>query len=157
MPSELPTSASIRLAAMNLLSMREHSAGELKQKLTQKYGVEALVDEVVDRLTEQNLQSDQRFTEAFVAMRQRQGKGSVLIKLELREKMVSSSLIDEYIDESSPVWGQLAQQVHRKRFGLVDKLEAKERAKQMRFLQSRGFTAKHIQLAFQSSLDEDFE
>jgi len=157
MSSDPITPASIRLAAMNYLSMREHSLGELTKKLTQKYGAEALVDEVLARLTEQNLQSDRRFTEAFVAMRQRQGKGSVLIKIELREKMVSSALIEEYIDESNPVWGQLAQQAYRKRFGAVGKLDAKERAKHMRFLQSRGFAARHIQYVFQSSEWDAFD
>lgn len=156
MSSEL-TIATIRFAAMNLLSMREHSAGELKKKLCQKYGSDELVGPVVARLTEQNLQSDQRFTEAFVGMRQRQGKGSVLIKMELREKLVATALIDEYVNESDPVWGGLAQQVHRKRFGSIATLDAKTRAKQMRFLQARGFAARHIQFVFQSSLNDDFE
>lgn len=157
MSSELPTTATIRFAAMNLLSMREHSAGELKKKLCQKYDSDELVGPVVERLTEQNLQSDQRFTEAFVSMRQRQGKGPVLIKMELREKLVAAALIDEYVNESDPVWGRLAQQVHRKRFGSITAPDAKARAKQMRFLQSRGFAAKHIQFAFQPSPNEDFE
>lgn len=157
MSVEPPTPASIRFAAMNLLSMREHSADELKKKLVQKYGAGVLVEEVVARLTEQDLQSDQRFTEAFVAMRQRQGKGSVLIKIELRVRLVATALIDEYVNESDPVWGRLAQQAHHKRFGSIGTLDAKARAKQIRFLQSRGFAAQHIQFVFRSSLHEDFE
>lgn len=157
MSPESPTISTLRLAAMNLLSRREHSAGELKKKLSQKYGVDKLVIEAVDRLTEQNLQNDERFTEAFVGMRQRQGKGSVLIKMELREKCIAPALIDRYVNEYDPIWTQLAQQVYRKRFGSIDKLDAKERAKQMRFLHARGFTAQHIQSVFQPSRVEDFE
>lgn len=157
MSSELPTTSTLRLAAMSLLSRREHSAGELKKKLSQKYGVENLVIEAVDRLTEQNLQNDERFTEAFVGMRQRQGKGSVLIKMELREKCVAPALIDHYVNEYDPIWVQLAQQAYRKRFGSIENLGAQEKAKRMRFLHSRGFAAQHIQHVFQALQSEDFE
>lgn len=157
MSFDQPTVSTIRLAAMNLLSMREHSSGELKKKLAQKYGVEELVWAVVDRLTEQNLQSDQRFVEAFITMRQRQGKGPVLIKMELCEKMIAPHLIAEYIDESDPVWITLAQQVHRKRFGEINTLDLKGKAKQMRFLYGRGFAATHVHHLFQSFMDEELE
>lgn len=163
-PQPPVTLAAIRFAAMNYLAMREYSQGELKKKLDAKYTESGLVRQVIAQLVEQGLQSDLRFTEAFIRMRQRQGKGPVLIKLELRAKMIANHLIEACLDESDSVWSQLAQQVRRKRFGNNPKHDAnkgdsavKERIKQKRFLLARGFTIQHIQAAFQQASGEGDE
>ena len=60
---------SIREAAMDYLSRREHATHELFQKLLAK-GYEADdVSAALERLAEQNLLSDSRFTEAFINQR----------------------------------------------------------------------------------------
>lgn len=145
--SEQVKLSDIRLAAMNLLSMREHSVFELTEKLGRKFAAPTLIGQVVAGLREQCLQSDERFAQAFINMRQRQGKGSALIKMELREKGIAPCLISELIDESDVVWTDLARRVRLKRFNVVP-LDVKEKAKQIRFLQSRGFASRHIQAAF---------
>jgi regulatory protein len=149
MTSEAPiTIANVRFAAMNLLARREHSAQELHTKLLNKFDQLELVQAAVARLTEQGLQSDERFAEAFTTMRQRQGKGSSLIKMELRERGVSADIIAGLIDESDSLWSSLAEDVRIKRFGAQLPLELKEKARQMRFLQARGFASRHIQPLF---------
>ncbi len=138
----------IRFNAMNLLALREHSVKELKDKLERKCGHTALIDEAIAGLIAQNLQSDERFTQAFVAMRQRQGKGPVIVRMELREKGVANELIASFVDESDSLWFELARDVWLKKFRGISPADSRERAKQMRFLQSRGFSGRHIQAAF---------
>ena len=97
------TLASLRFAAMNMLAMREHTALELRNKLLKKFGPHDLIYEVVKRLMEQGLQSDERFVEAFVSMRKRNGKGASLIKMELRARGVTVDLIASALDDSDSV------------------------------------------------------
>ena len=85
------TTSDIRLAAMNLLAMREHSAHELRRKLAPRFEG-ADVAAVIAVLTAENLQSDERYTEAFIIMRKRQGKGPIRIALELKEKGIGEAI-----------------------------------------------------------------
>lgn len=156
MDAESPKPPEVRFAAMNFLAMREHSVKELKEKLGRKYPAwPSLVATVVQELSAQNLQSDERFATAFIAMRQRQGKGSQLIRLELRERGISAELIASCLDDSDSLWQTLARAARHKRFGAATPTEQHERARQMRFLQARGFAGHHIQQAF-SSADDDY-
>lgn len=149
MDADLPRLSDVRFAAMSFLAMREHSIKELKEKLGRKYAAwPSLLDSVINELVEQNLQSDERFTMAFVAMRQRQGKGSQLIRFELRERGIDSKLVAFYVSETDHVWNALASDVRRKRFGDGQPKDQRERARQMRFLHARGFSSSHIKYAF---------
>ncbi len=130
---------------MDLLSRREHSAFELKQKLLRK-GYEAdVVDPALERLAAENLLSDERFVESFVHARQARGSGPRRVAAELSQKGVSDSLISRYLDERSPVWTDLAGEVRARKFGPVLPEDFREKARQMRFLQQRGFTVEQIQ------------
>lgn len=152
MKSNDVSAADVRLSAMNLLALREHSKKELKDKLMRKYTQQELIDTVIARLVEQGLQSDERFAEAFINMRQNQGKGSVIIKMELRERGIASPLLTALVDEADGLWIQLAKEVRRKRFHQLP-VDSRDKAKQMRFLHSRGFAGRHIQAAFADALD----
>ncbi len=136
--------ADIRLAGMNLLARREHARAELRDKLLKRFGtdgaVASLITQALDRLAEQGLQSDERFTEAFITSRERQGKGPLRIGQELRQKGVSDALVDVYLDEREDRWWSLAKDVRHKRFGDAPIETPKEKARQARFLQYRGFS-----------------
>lgn len=144
------TIVDIRLAAMNLLAMREHSVQELRRKLIQRFDEPALVTEAIARLTADNLQSDERYAEAFINMRKRQGKGPVRIALELKEKGINESLIEMYLDAADQDWFESARVEKQKRFGVARPQTMKEKARQMRFLQYRGFTQPQIFAAINS-------
>ena len=141
----------IRVAAMNLLAQREHAAAELKRKLARRFGDNERIEAVLAQLEAEGLQSDARFSEAFVAMRTRKGQGPVRIRLELQERGICATLIDSCLDDSDPQWVTLARSVHRKRFGaaVAGAADRKARAKQMRFLQYRGFSAEQIRRALE--------
>ncbi|MDR9435860.1 MAG: regulatory protein RecX [Thiohalophilus sp.] len=136
---------SVREAAMDMLSRREHSTCELQQKLVRKGYAEEEVDSALQRLADENLLSDERFVEAFVHSRQTRGSGPRKIVAELSQKGVSEMLISQYLDERSPVWIDLAREVRVRKFGAALPGEYREKARQMRFLQQRGFTTEQIQ------------
>lgn len=138
------TPAAIRFAAMNYLAQREQSAKELYQKLVRKYSQSGVVAEVIQCLKAEGLQSDQRFAEAFVAMRKRQGKGPLVIAMELRERGLDDPLIQDFLDPDSDSWALMAIAIKQKKYGPAVPLDAKEKARQIRFLSSRGFSSQHI-------------
>lgn len=156
MQQAVPTVSEIRFSAMSLLALREHSVKELKDKLGRKFAAVALVDEAVAELIGLNLQSDERFAQAFVAMRQRQGKGPVIIRMELREKGIGAELIGRFVDDADILWFELAHEAWRKKFRGTMPADARERAKQMRFLHSRGFSNRHIQAVFTAATSDDW-
>lgn len=147
------TPATIRFAAMNLLCMREHAAKELHTKLIKKFKSPELVAAAVQQLQEDGLQSDARFTEAFVAMRLRQGKGALVIRMELKEKGIHKKLIDQFIEnhEESTDWNQLALRAYQKKFGVTPVADLKDKARRMRFLTTRGFSSANIQYVFKNA------
>ena len=103
---------------------------------------------VLDDLKVQGLQSDDRFTEAYIHSRIQRGYGPVRIRQELRERGVSGELIDQYVDVSEFDWKQHASQVREKKFGHNLPSNYKDKAKQSRFLQYRGFTGDQIKYTF---------
>lgn len=138
---------------MDLLARREHSGLELRQKLLLRYPDSALVIEnVLQDLQTEMLQSDERFTESYVAMRRRKGYGPQRLRQELREKGIDPELAHNELASAEHDWFTQAQQVLRKKFPLPAR-EHKERAKHMRFLQYRGFNHEQIQAAMALDCD----
>ena len=146
-----PTEA--RKKAMDYLARREHGQGELLKKLT-RFGFESEVaaDAIADLIAD-GLQSDQRFTEAFVRSRINQGKGPGRIRADLNQRGIAAALVDEALTESGQDWYALAREVRLKKFGAQCPADFKEKARQMRFLQSRGFEADQIQVAVSADLE----
>ena len=139
--------AEARKKAMDYLARREHARGELFAKLTKAGFQPETADAAIDRLVDDGLQSDQRFAEAFVQSRVGQGKGPVRIRAELRERGLAGSAIDIAVEASETDWYVLAREVRLKKFGGSAPRDFNQKAKQMRFLQYRGFEQDHIQAA----------
>lgn len=139
----------VRARAMDLLARREHSRLELRQKLCAKLPEHSdLVDEVIDGLQQDQLQSDQRFAEAFLSSRVRKGQGPQRISMELQQRGVSASIIAGAIDDCDVDWFQLANDVLLKKYGGQPCLDFKEQAKQRQFLHYRGFNSEQISACF---------
>lgn len=132
---------------MDYLARREHARAELIDKLTKAGFLPDVANAAVGRLIEDGLQSNQRFADAFIRSRINQGKGPVRIRTELRERGLDSTEIDIGLDDANQDWLQLAKAVRRKKFGSARPANFDHKAKQMRFLQYRGFEQDHIQAA----------
>ncbi len=129
---------------MDLLARREHTRQELLTKLAARDFPDDVAEAVVDRLTEENLQSDARFTEAFITMRRKKGQGPIRIQNDLQQRGISQALQDQYLDPRDDLWRDMIKQVRQKKFGDSPPKNYQQRAKQARFLQYRGFTSEQI-------------
>lgn len=136
--------------AFNLLARREHSALELTQKLKQRGYSLTVIATVLNKLQQQNLQSDTRFVENYIHGRVNKGYGPLRIQQELQQRGVAFDLINIALDAYNN-WREYAEQVRRKRFGAKLPRDFSERAKQMRFLQYRGFAIEHINIIFKNT------
>ena len=142
-----------RKKAMDLLARREHARGELERKLVAAGFDADIAADVLQRLAEEGLQSDRRFVEAFVQSRINQGKGPLRIHADLGQRGIAAGLIDEVLAEADEDWCALARAIRKKKFGPSQPVEFRERARQMRFLQYRGFEPDQIQAAVSSFED----
>jgi len=146
--------AAAREAAVRLLARREHSARELQRKLAERGFESAAVAEALEGLAADGLLSDERFAEAFVGSRIERGSGPRRIQAELRERGITDELIARHVDFSDRQWRERAARVRRKRFGPALPGELRERSRQARFLQYRGFTAEQARAALNDTEDE---
>lgn len=138
---------------MDALARREHSRAELTSKLTDFGFPFDVVASTLDRLADENLQSDARFAEAFVASRHRQGKGPTRIRAELNQRGLTQAEVDTAIRDAPFDWFALARRVRRQKFGDGQPADFPARAKQLRFLTYRGFNTEQSQAAFDADTD----
>jgi regulatory protein len=134
----------VRRAAIDLLARREHSLFELERKLIKKGISQELLNTVLEQLTIENLQSDQRFTESFIYHRMGQGYGPLRIRQELCERGIASFLIEQALCATVADWSELAYKAAIKKFGEAWPQDLATRAKLIRFLQYRGFSFEHM-------------
>lgn len=125
---------------MQYLARREHSRAELRAKLLR--GAESVeeegLDAVLDQLAERGWLSDQRAAEQTVQIK-RTRFGTQRIVHELRQKGIPEGIISDAVPELKEGELAVAREVWRKKFGEIPR-DAKEKARQVRFLQSRGFS-----------------
>lgn len=144
----------LRKTAMDYLARREHSEQELTRKLTARGFGEVLVETAVAELVVDGLLSDARFAEAFVNSRFQRGSGPQKIRMELRERGVAAELVSLSIEAFDDQWGQRVRAVREKKFGAALPGDFKERSRQMRFLQQRGFTSEQISAVFRDEQEQ---
>jgi SOS response regulatory protein OraA/RecX len=84
----------IRKKAMDFLARREYGQRELVKKLADKGYLRRLVEQAVQTLTDEHLQSDDRFAQSFVQSRINQGKGPVRIRLDLSQRGIDDAVIE---------------------------------------------------------------
>lgn len=141
--------------ALAMLARREHSAGEIRDKLREMGGDTDLIDAVVVELQARKLQSDERFAESFVRSRAERGYGPRVIEMALRERGIDKETARIALEGSGYDWREHAVDVCRRRFGQSPAGNPKDRARQLRFLQYRGFAGAEISAALKGRLPED--
>ena len=132
---------------MDFLARRDYGRTELVRKLVDKGFDADVAGQAVGRLSQEGLQSDTRFAESFVQSRISQGKGPVRIRVDLCQKGIGDAAIEIALEEADADWRALAREQRHKKFGRARPADFKEKARQMRFLQYRGFEQDHIQAA----------
>ncbi|TCM68404.1 regulatory protein [Acinetobacter calcoaceticus] len=139
------TGTRLRSYAFAVLTRREYSKSELIDKLMLRAIRREEVEALVDELAASNYQSDDRVAEMTVRSQVRQGKGPYRIKQALKDKKLDESCAQQDLSEID--WHEQAYQMKLKKYGAEVAVEAKIKAKQIRFLQYRGFEMDSIMRA----------
>jgi regulatory protein len=127
----------LRVRAMRLLARREHSRAELRAKLLPYAQEGEDVEVVLDELEKRNWLSDERAS-AQIVHAKRSRFGAQRIAHELRRKGIAEEMISEALPQLKETELEAAREVWQTKFGTLPK-NKNEKAKQVRFLQSRGF------------------
>ncbi len=128
----------LRVRAMQYLARREHSRAELRTKLQPHVQEGDDLEAVLDGLEQNNWLSDARAASLLVDSK-RGRFGSQRIAHELRQKGIAEGLIDAAMPQLKETELEAAREVWQKKFGALPQ-DQKEKARQIRFLQSRGFS-----------------
>lgn len=146
-PESSPGATELRETAIRLLARREHGRRELADKLGRKQpGADpGDVEQVLDALAAEGLQSDARFAESFA--RQRAGKryGPVRIRAELRQRGIGDAEVEAAMASLEVDFFELAAAVYAQRYGRAGAPgDRKERARRHQALLRRGFGHDHL-------------
>ena len=134
------------------MARRDHSRTELARKLA-AHGSADEIEAVITRMGELGLQSDTRYAEAFVRVKAARF-GAARLRNELSRRGVERELIDEAIaGECSTPEVERARTVLHSRFH-APPIDAREWARQARFLQTRGFASDLIRKLLKEPYDE---
>ena len=139
--------ATVYNKALDIVSRREHSEKEIKNKLLEKFDAPEIIEQVVLKLVENNLINDVRFAEMYVLVRKRKGFGPKKIQFELMARGIDDSISSLVITEEGS-WKEAALKAFNKKFKNGASQEFKERNKQKTFLQNRGFSFEEIESVF---------
>jgi regulatory protein len=141
--------------AVVLLARRDYSTHELKKKLAERGYNEHAREVVVDDLESMGKMNNERYGQNVVAYRARRGHGPARIRNELQKSGLTRSDIDEAVKgDDAPDFKVRAREVRTRKFGPEIPKDRKERAKQARFLQYRGFSNDHIRAALEGDLED---
>lgn len=144
---------SLKARALGYLAAREHSRAELARKLARHAEEGEDIEALLDWLQSQKFLSEERFAESLVHRRAaRFGSSRILSELSshgLDEATLSGLRQDLRANENERAW-----EVWRRKFGAPAE-DAAGTAKQMRFLQQRGFSHDAIQAVMRRSREPD--
>ena len=130
---------SLKAVAIRLLARREYARAELHSRLLARGTTREEVERVLDELEGSGYLSDARFAQALVA--QKAGRyGKRAIAHQLRQKQVAPAVADEAL-ASMALTDEVADAtaLWQRRFGVLPKND-REKARQVRFLQARGYS-----------------
>jgi len=131
---------SAKSVAVRLLSRREHSTYEIRDKLLQRDFDEAEIEQALVELQQGDWLSDERYAEAYIRMRQQKGFGPIRIANELNERGVKESIVETYLHAGEEDWRQTLLKLYEKKYRNTAVEDYNEKAKRIRFMQYRGFS-----------------
>ncbi|TDP01057.1 regulatory protein RecX [Marinomonas balearica] len=135
--------------AMLILSQRDHSIKEIKEKLAKKEADSELIDAVIALLLEYNYLNDRRFAQIYIRSKASRLYGQFRIRQELKQKGVTQEDIAIAFDEEPVDWYENAKSLRHRKFGTLVPSDFKAKSKQMRYLQSHGFSFDEINYSFE--------
>ena len=149
----------IRIYIYRKLAEREWGFENLLDKIRSNFSGNDLSQcrDILNEFAEDGSQSDHRYALSYVRQcRDTRGYRPIKVKAKLMEHKIASHVIDEVLHPNHAIWTLRAKEERMKKFkGLPD--NAKEKAKQSRFLQQRGFSFSQINQSFDTDIDDAIE
>lgn len=143
---------SLKGRALRLLSTREHSRVELERKLARFEEEDGTLAKALDELQAKGFISEARVIES-VLHRRAAKMGHARLKQELQGKGLDPEAVGQALARLQGTECERAQEVWRKKFGQAP-ADAKETARQMRFLAARGFGGDVIRRVVKAAFDD---
>lgn len=156
--NDIKADGRLRWLAFYYLSTREHSANELRQKLLAKGQDPAKIEQLLTEFAQKGYQSEMRTAVMLIREGIRKGRGRRRIEQDFYQRKIAvPNNIDELIEmtnaesdefadfidtntgEDMVDWLRLAVEARVKKYGNEIPTDNKQKAKQLRFLQYRGF------------------
>jgi len=144
---------SLKGRALRYLSMREHSRLELGRKLARYAQESDDVETLLDELEAAKFLSQERFAESLVHRRAARF-GNQRILTELQSHRISDESLSDIRNQLSKDEVERARTILERKYAKAPE-DAAERAKQMRFLQQRGFSHDAIRAAMRTRESDD--
>lgn len=154
--------SSLRARALQCLARREYSRAELRTKLlphvqkadefepsTENFSGLSELEGLLDDLTARGWLSDARATAQWVHAK-RGRFGTQRIAHELRQRGITEDLIEAALPALKESELEAAREVWQRKFGVLPQ-DAREKTRQMRFLQSRGFSIDTVLKVFRAA------
>jgi regulatory protein len=139
----------LRQKAIRLLARREHTRAELVSKLSD-HGTSDEINIVLDQLQQSGLLSDARFAESYLRSKASR-LGVARLRHALRNKGVSSEAVETSLAEADlPTELDRARALWLRKFGELP-VDARDLARQVRFLRTRGFSGDVIRRLLKDS------
>jgi len=130
--------------ALGLIARREHSAAELRRKLTSRGYSDDLCERVLEQLHNRGLQNDRTFAEEYIASKKRRGFGPMKITAELQQHAIDRDTVRGLLAERDDEWLERCREVMTRKYGTSVAVDQRELLRRSRFLQQRGFTASMV-------------
>lgn len=139
-----PSPDKLKSTALAYLSRRDYSEREITQKLKTKGYPSDAIAQILAELVHEGLINELRFTENYIHWCRAKGWGPSRIAHELQTRGISAEMIAEQLKITDNAWFTEVRNLWQKRFKGKHPTDFKSRAKQMRFLQYRGFSREQI-------------
>jgi regulatory protein len=133
---------SLKGRALRALAGRDHSRVELERKLGSFEEEPGQLAKVLDELQAKGFLDEQRAADSL-AHRRGQKLGTARVVQEMRSRGIEADAIESATQHLKATETERAREVWRKKFGEPAQ-DASERAKQMRFLVTRGFSSEIV-------------
>ena len=128
--------------ALRLLSQREHSRLELERKLAAHESEPGQLTRALDELQARGFINDERVVESVIHRRAAK-IGTARVKQELQAKGLTGEAVADALDKLRCTELERAREVWARKFG-EPAADPQNKARQIRFLMSRGFAAEVV-------------
>jgi regulatory protein len=148
-----PPPISLKGRALRYLAAREHSRAELLRKLAPHAQEPGEIERVLDELQAKGFISAERVAASLLHRRSAR-LGDARIRQELQSKGLDADTVAQALEQLRGTEHQRAQAVWQRKFGLSAS-DAAGRARQMRFLLGRGFSADVVRRVVQGIHEDE--